>query len=173
MKKLFLLVLLPMLFIVGCNKEDVEDEKKKQTQCPEGYKGKDCKEQITPSKITLIKIQVTKFPQTNGGASWDVASGPDIFIKFGRSEGTLIWKSPTYFQDATSGTIYNFTPSPALELNATAQYAIEIWDYDDLSASDKICGGTFYIYNDTNGFPSILERSNDTFAIKLHVLYSW
>ena len=82
MKKLFLLALLPMLFIVGCNKEDVEDEKKKQTQCPEGYKGKDCKEQITPSKITLTKIQVTKFPQTNGGASWDVASGPDIFIKF-------------------------------------------------------------------------------------------
>jgi hypothetical protein len=172
MKKLFLLsTMLPMLLLAGCNKEDVEDEKKKQIQCPLGYMGADCSTQITPSKITLTKIQVTKFPQiTTNGASWDVGSGPELFVRFGIT--TVLYESG-YYDDAISGTIYTFTPSPALELNATAQYAIELWDYDTISASDKICSGTFYIYNDTDGFPSVVERSNEIFAIKLHVLYSW
>jgi hypothetical protein len=159
------------MLLLGCSKDD--DEKgKKNVECPEGYMGAGCSTQITPSKITITKIQVTKFPQTNDGSSWDVASGPDIFVKFKKGT-TLLWESSTYHQDAISGRVYDFTPSPSIELTATDQYKIEIWDYDDLSNSDLMGIVTFYLYDNTNGFPSILERNSTNFSFKFHVTYAW
>lgn len=145
-----------------------------QCVCPQGYKGADCSQQITPSKIRITKIEVTRFPATDNGAGWDLTSGPDIFptILLGNN---VVWDSPDYFQDANPGTTYTFTPSPAIELTSpTSQYTIRLYDYDDIDADDFMGGILFYPYYSTNKFPSVLTiDAGGAVAFKLYLSYVW
>jgi hypothetical protein len=75
--------------------------------CPIGYTGVNCSEQVTPSKITITKFTVKVFPitQTNGDNwdSWLTNSDdafPDIYITLSDSNSNIIWDSPTYFPNA-------------------------------------------------------------------------
>lgn len=142
--------------------------------CPEGFTGSDCSKQLAPSVIRINKIEVTQFPQTDAGAGWDLTSGADIFpiVYLG---STQIWEAPTFFQNATPGTVYSFIPSPAIELKSPgSQYDISLYDYDDFDADDFMGGILFYPYTSTNKFPDVLTLdAGKGVAFKLYVSYSW
>jgi hypothetical protein len=142
--------------------------------CPQGYTGPDCSQQITPSKIRITKIEVTRFPATDNGAGWDLTSGPDILptILLGSN---VIWDSPTYFQNASAGSTYTFTPSPAVELTSpTSQYTIRLFDFDELDANDFMGGILFFPYSSSNKFPSVLTLdAGGAVAFKLYLSYVW
>src|SRR5690606_28956999 len=53
-----------------------------QCVCTQGYTGANCSQQVTPSQIRITKIEVMKFPATDGGAGWDLTSAPDIYPTF-------------------------------------------------------------------------------------------
>lgn len=142
--------------------------------CPAGYSGSDCSKQVTPTKIRITKIELTKFPATTAaGGGWDPSDAPDIFIKF--IKGTsVIWESPTYFSNALQGNIYTFTPTNPIEITAPKdRYDIELWDYDTLDPNDFMSGIFFTPYSDTNGFPSVLtlECGACTSSYKVYFQY--
>lgn len=120
--------------------------------CPENYTGPDCTQQKTPISILMKTITVTQVPQTDGGAGWDLTSGPDIFVVITDSNGNEMVNTRNAFkQNSFSGT---FQINWRIE-NPLGSYHFRVYDYDDnLSADDYIGGVEGLIYNSTNGFPS-------------------
>jgi hypothetical protein len=143
--------------------------------CSQGYTGADCSQQLTPTGIRINSIKVTSFPATDGGAGWDLTSGPDIFPKLTLGT-TTIWESPTYNQNADPSIDYTFTPNPTFNLTSpTSQYTLTLYDYDDLDANDWMGGVNFTPYNSSNGFPTtiVLAPSGSAVSFSLNVSYIW
>lgn len=145
--------------------------------CPEGYGGADCSQQITPRKIKVTKIEVTKFPATtNNGGGWDNSSGADIYLKLFKGD-TQVWKSSyTYnYQNANPSTIYPIDISPSVDLSEpNDEYTITLYDFDDFDADDFMGGIIFTPYSKSNGFPSVLTLdANGGVAFKLYLSYIW
>jgi hypothetical protein len=185
MKKYFVFIILLLLF--NCKKETPDPCAgitclndgycaNGQCVCPEGYTGVDCSQQKTPVKITITKIQVTKFPATDvGGAGWDLTSGADIYPTILKGT-TLIWESPVMFTDANPSLTYDFTPSPSIDLTSpTDQYTIELYDYDSPDPDDWMGGFYFTPYSSTTNFPSVLTitTAGSDLAFKIFITYTW
>lgn len=127
-----------------------------QCVCPAGYTGADCSQQVTPSRIRITQIDVSRFPATDGGAGWDLTSGCDIYPTFSDANNT-IWDSPTFFQNADPNSSYTFTPSNPIEItNVFGQYILRLYDYDDFDADDYMGGVSFNLYSSSGGFPNII-----------------
>ncbi|MCO5240106.1 MAG: calcium-binding EGF-like domain-containing protein [Chitinophagaceae bacterium] len=184
----WLLVVALPLVIASCQKENADPCDKTvclngghcangNCVCPEGYGGADCSQPITPKKIKITKIEVTRFPATdNNGAGWDPTSGPDIYLKLSKGD-VQIWKSAnTYnYQNADPSKIYSFDITPAVDLtDPQDQYTITLYDYDDFDADDFMGGIIFTPYTKSNRFPSVLALdAGGTVAFKLYVSYTW
>jgi hypothetical protein len=145
-----------------------------QCVCPQGYTGSNCSQQVTPTQMRITKIEVTRFPATDGGAGWDLTSGPDIYTTFALGSST-IWNSPIFYQNANPGTIYEFVPNPAIVINSPiSQYTIRLFDYDDLDPDDFMGGINFTPYNSAAGFPSVATiDAGGAVAFRLTYTYSW
>ena len=146
-----------------------------ECDCAEGYGGPDCSNQITPTKIRITKINVTRFPATeSNGAGWDPVSGPDILPKLYDKNYNLIWESPTYYQDATQ-TTYTFNLNPSFDLTEpNDEYIIRLYDYDSTDPDDFMGGIIFTPYYNTNGFPNkITLDAGGEVAFELFVTYFW
>lgn len=143
--------------------------------CPDGYTGSACEDQVTPTKIRITKIVVTKFPATSGsGAGWDLTSGPDIFPEI-KKGSTIIWSSSTFSQNANPSLDYEFIPAPQIDINyPNDQYTISLFDYDDLDPNDFMGGIYFTPYSSSNDFPStlIIDGGGDV-AFTIYVTYIW
>jgi PKD repeat protein len=145
-----------------------------QCVCAQGYTGIDCSQLITPSKVIISKIIVTRFPPTDNGAGWDLTSGPDIYVTVDRDPNN-IWTSPTYYQNANPSLTYEFNPLPHIEVNnPTSQITIRLWDYDDLDSDDFMGGIIFTPFLSSLGFPT--ERTLDAgaaVAFRITLRYVW
>ncbi len=142
--------------------------------CPQGYSGPACETQVTPTKIRISKIEITRFPATDGGAGWDLTSGPDIYPIITKGT-TVIWDSPNYAENADPSYNYEFTLSPSIDLTSpTDQYTISLYDYDDIDDDDWMGGIYFTPYSSTNGFPSTMTiDAGGEVAFIFHVTYEW
>lgn len=146
-----------------------------QCVCDAGYTGADCSQQKTPISITITKIEVIRFPATDGtGAGWDLSDGADIFPTLSLGS-TVLYNPTTYYNNASQNTTYPFVPSPTIQLtNITAQYQIDLYDYDSTSSNDWMGGILFTPYSSTGGFPSVLTiDAGGTVAFKVYVSYAW
>lgn len=142
--------------------------------CPEGYTGADCSQQITPSKIRISRIEVTRFPATDNGAGWDFTSGPDIYPIIAKNNN-LLWEYPSFIQNADPSTNHSFDVNPVFDLESpNDQYAISLYDYDDFDNDDFMGGILFTPYSSNNKFPSTftLDAGGDV-AFKVYVSYVW
>ncbi len=144
-----------------------------QCVCPQGYTGSNCSVQVTPTQMRITKIEVIRFPATNGGAGWDLTSGPDIYPLINLN-GTTIWDSPNYTENANPNSVYTFTPNPAIAISPVNQYSIILYDYDDLDADDFMGGINFVPYSSTGGFPTTrVVDAGGSVAFRLTFSYSW
>ena len=170
--------------LISCSKD--EDTPKPQTvtpptttaptsTCPTGYTGTDCLTQITPSKIRINKIIVTRFPQFNGTSTWDIfdigGSNPELYVSL--RLGTSILFNTGYYEDADYLLNYEFTGSylPYDIVLPTSQFTIRAYDYD--TGSDDFMGGVIFTpYNSSNSFPSIITiDGGGSVEFKLYVSY--
>lgn len=142
--------------------------------CPDGYTGSDCSQQITPSRIRISKIDITRFPATDNGAGWDLTSGPDIYPELSLGN-TVLYSANKFFQNADPANDYSFELSPLVNMNEPEdQYTIRLFDFDDFDADDFMGGINFTPYFDNNGFPSTLNvDAGGDVAFTLHVTYDW
>ena len=182
---------LAILFLMNtsCKKEEAitEETKSKTTKttvtrtttttttvvdCPDGYTGTNCTKQVTPLKIRISKIELTKFPQYDYGSSWDVTSGPDIYLKLVK-DGYLIHQTD-YDKNAASSYDYVFYPKSDINItDPTDEYIIRLYDFDSGSEDDYMAGIKFYPYKSKNKFPRIIKLETDRMAVELTVSYIW
>ncbi len=159
--------------------------------CPQGYTGSDCSTQITPAKITISKIRVKYFPNTDAGSYWDVLlpladaniALPDIYLTLQNSSLTEIYRSPTYYKNVLSdGTAYyDFVPATSISITSVnSVFVLNLWDYDgadsNITSSDDDMGFiVFNIYNSVGGFPSTISvlDTSKSLGFELTLSYTW
>jgi hypothetical protein len=165
--------------------------------CPQGYSGANCSTQITPSKITITKIKVKKFPNLNGTDSWDPCSilclsnddinrkKPDIYFTIENSSLVEIYKQNNYFSNALSNSLgtdsFEFTPTSTIEFtNVSASLILNLKDYDGAesnfnSADDDMGFAVFNLYSSNGGFPTTktITSSNGSIIFEITLQYNW
>lgn len=184
---LFFITLWISLFAISCNNSSDPDPCETvacfnggscadgECVCPEGFTGSSCNLQVTPDLIKISKIIVTDFPATmENGNSWDVSSGPDIYVIVYKGD-KIIWKSDVYYEDASPSNNYDFKPDSRIEITEPNQeYTISIYDYDQ-TGSDFMGGIKFVPYYKDNKFPETLtlNPSGSKVAFELPLSYVW
>jgi len=149
--------------------------------CPTGYTGANCGTQITPTKVSIDSIRVTKFPtQTSGGGTWDTfpATGnglkPDIYCELKAAGGSSVLmtsKAQVVSNASTQTYILPIFKTDFTDL--VQQYTITLLDDDDLSGSDNMGSFDFSIYSNTNNFPKKYKVSNSTNTIEFELTLSY
>ncbi len=148
--------------------------------CPLGYSGTNCGTIVTPSKVIITKVVVKAFNNLNsGGIGYDLANGPDIYIKI-NSGNTVLYDHPNIFSNATSGldTNYQFVLTPnSLEItNVNSPLVVSLWDYDlgDIpsNADDNMASAVFFPFNG-NSFPTSIIITDPTSPTKFEVFLSY
>jgi hypothetical protein len=123
---------------IGCVKDDKD--------CPDGFAGEDCNQELTPERVDLKSISVTV---TSTG--WDVfptASPPDIFFIVESAGGTELLETTICTNSNTctwTGTL-SFGPSETC--------VVKIYDSDDLGIKELIGSYTLDLYSNGAGFPT-------------------
>lgn len=155
--------------------------------CPQGFSGANCSTQITPTKITITKIRVKKFPNLKpNGNNWDSAvlpgfEKPDIFPVLFSQNGTSVLFAGVIKNDSFSygNDNFDFIPTTPIEITKiTEKYIITLWDDDTILTiiNQELMGSIdFNIYTSTGGFPTTIILSNPTSLVgfELTVTYTW
>lgn len=148
--------------------------------CPQGFTGINCGTQITPSQVTITKIRVTKFPDTNNDKYWDSFpnSDADIYVEILNNSSVPIYSSPTYFENATSNgvNIFEFVPtSPIVISNPLSPFVMRIYDFDAVGSDELIDFCVFNPYSSGGGFPitKTFTNASSTLTFQLTLAYVW
>ena len=153
--------------------------------CPQGFTGTNCGTQITPTKILITKIRVTKFPNLKpDGTLWDAwaidpFTRPDIFpVLFDSTGTTILYKGSPTVQDAFSyGTDhFYFIPSTPIQItNPTSSFYLYLYDEDSSTTQETMGGFYLSLYTSTTGFPTtiIYGQSTDVVGFELTLSYVW
>lgn len=187
-----------LILALGCSKEDTTATSCTPIECLNGgvstadcgcdcvigFTGPNCATQITPSKILITKIKVTKFPnfKPDGFSTWDdylvtIYNSPDIFPLL--SIGSTNLYQGVAYQDVISGgnDNYTWTPSNPIQIiSLNSQYTLNLYDEDAGNPGYEFMGGfNFPIYSSTGGFPTTLTLSNSTspYKFELTLVYEW
>ncbi len=187
-----LLVLLLVFFLFGCSSDSTTpcvpisclnggtSTPDCGCDCPQGFSGSNCSTQVSPTQVKITKIRVTKFPDTNNGKWWDILpnSDADIYITIQNSSSATIFKSPTYFPDATSNGVnyYDFIPTtPIIITSVLSGYLMNVYDLDTIGSDELVDFCVFNPYSSNGGFPITKTFTNpsSTFSIELTFNYVW
>lgn len=156
--------------------------------CPQGFTGSNCSTQIAPTKITITKIRVKKFPNLKpNGSNWDIVAlpgweRPDIFPALFPFQGTPALFVGTRINDSFSygNDTFDFTPTtPIVITQISQQYTLVLYDDDSTIInpnSPELMGGfNFYIYSSTGGFPTTMALNSTTsdYGFELTLSYVW
>lgn len=172
-----------LALVNGCKKDACDDVTCRNEgicingtcDCAVGYTGPFCEDQITPQKVIITSIRVTKFlPTDDNGAGWDLSSGADIFVSIDYN-GAEIYESDIFYENADPNFTYSFSPTQNLSFeNPLDRYTIWIIDYDTLDPNDYIGGIEFSPYSANNGFPEMLMLdAGGGVGFEIDVLYSF
>jgi hypothetical protein len=180
MKQFILLMSVCLLALSGCKKDACETSNCQnggicndgRCDCPQGFYGSDCGQQITPQQIKISKIEVLKFPATDNGGGWDLTSGPEIYPKI-LKDGTTIWTSSIYYENADPSDTHQFSIDPSIQITEPKdRYTIALYDYDGTTANDYMGGVTFTPYSSNNKFPSTIRLdAGGEVVFKIYVSY--
>jgi hypothetical protein len=147
--------------------------------CPQGFTGNNCGTQIAPSRITITKIRVKKFQDTELGDWWDTFpnSDADIYVQLVNTNSVILYTSGYYTNATGLGNIYyDFTPNNPISItNLTSALSIKLYDYENIDSATFMDFLFFNPYSSTGGFPSTLpaSSSNGDFVCEISLQYVW
>ena len=185
----FTILFYSLAFLTSCNSDDAVDLCENIVcvnggtcvngicDCPEGFSGPDCSNQLAPSIITITKVRVTKYPATtSNGAGWDLTSGPDIYPAIFDADNNLVWKSNTYKENASSQ-VYDFVIPNGLEIDKPEEnlVVIGLYDFDSIDQDDLMGWISTYLYLESNGFPEVISLNSPASSVgfELDLEYEW
>lgn len=150
--------------------------------CPQGYTGTDCSQQVEPNKITISKVNLRLFPLTKpNNDSWDAPLSnpeayPDVYFQIIRGSSNIIYDSPTFIENADLTKDYVFTLDTPIDItNYDMSFIISLFDYDEIGDDENMASEAFFIYEDDNDFPNTLTilDSNQPIAVDLELSYEF
>lgn len=147
--------------------------------CLQGYTGSNCSSQITPSSITITKIRVKQFPDTENGSWWDTFpnSDADIYVTLVNTSSATIYTSNYYTNASGLGTTYyDFIPTTPITItNVMSALSIKLYDYENVGSDTLMDYLFFNPYSSTGGFPTILTKSSadGAFVCEISLQYAW
>lgn len=150
-------------------------------ECPQGFTGSDCSNQVIPTSISIDKVTVRLFPSLNGnGAQWDDGIGnevrPDLYFQLINSQSTIIYDSPVFYENANVANDHVFNlGNPIVITNFSQPYIVSLFDFDTVGQDDNMASDAFFIYEDGNGFPSVISilDTEQPIAVDLEVSYQF
>jgi hypothetical protein len=171
---LIALLILPAFLNCSSNSDDDPIT----TECPDGYQGSNCTDEITPTRIKIHKIVITSFPPaTIDETGWDLSFGnPDIYIILdgpdGETVNSLSWG---VFENADSTLDYTYEFDNTYIEGVNSIHSIVLYDDDGLLGGELMAQQFFTPYTSGQDFPTILTitNSNSFFQAKLYVTYEW
>ncbi len=125
--------------------------------CPTGYGGLQCETELTPTKVLITKIVLTKFPSFDpSGGEWDPDdhTGPDLYIRIVKGK-TEIYKSTKKIWDVKLNQEYTFdlSSSPVELTSITSKHKIQLWDFEDYNNDDFMGEYEFIPFHSGENFP--------------------
>lgn len=117
----------------------------------------------------------------NNSESWDAPlpnpeAYPDVYFQFIRTPSSILYDSPTFFENADLTKNYEFIFDTPIEItDYNTAYIISLFDYDSVGDDENMAAESFFIYTDDNGFPSTLTilDSNQPIAVDLELTYGF
>lgn len=162
MKNTALLIVL-LLAAFSCKKE-VPD-------CPEGYTGDNCEEEIQPKSFVITKIYLTAWPLTDDfGTSWDFGSNPDLYVTLSKDLSAPPNYTSPVFQEAELGFTQSWNTS--FEFLYNEAVFVQVWDDDGGFTEDDFVGVVFqpyWMYGE--GFPILQTHTSGNITINYWVEY--
>jgi hypothetical protein len=141
-------------------------------QCPPHYSGANCEIPDVPTSVTITKVEVLYYPETDAnGSDWDISDAADIQLCFnpGTNANQNAWVSQT-LTNASPLNPHTFYLNQTYLLNSF--YTISLWDYDTTTSNDYIAGYYFTLGYYKTGFPSTIAIGNDG-GFKLVLYVTW
>lgn len=144
--------------------------------CPTGYTGPDCGTELTPSSMSITRVDVTSFPLLSPvGGLWDASSVADPFVTL--SPGTTVY----VFHDITgmkinppSGTLTYNLSTPETITDLSSQWTLSLFDYDDYPDPSDFIGGTvFYPQDHYSGFSDFFIVSGMGVTFKVYITWNF
>lgn len=141
--------------------------------CPDGFTGADCSKEITPDRITIKRISVTRFPATKpDGGGWDLLDGADLLIVLYDENEAVLWES-NFYEDANTSNVYDYFPDISIS-DANSKYIVRVFDYDYFDSNDFMGGIIFPGYLKNLRFPlQYTIDAGENVAFEFEVKYYW
>ena len=142
--------------------------------CPTGYSGSDCGTELTPTSVIITGITVNDYPMTDGGAGWDLSSGPELYVSL--NSGTTANTSDFttgYYQDVSGQSLTFSSDFPVTIPSPSSSYTVGLWDYDTVDADDFMAGIYFTPNSYKSGFPSTITLSTSSMEVVMSVTWNF
>ena len=162
--KYFILTALFFLTMFSCQKEPCEGKMclnegvcvDGTCQCPDNFTGENCGEQRTPHFIRVTSVQLTRFPATNAGVSWDPSDGPDLFFKLSNDQHPIA--QPIVLMENADPSLDSYFFINLIDIrHVESTHTMQLFDYDGVDADHDLLGEIrFDPYHSTNGFPTTI-----------------
>lgn len=129
--------------------------------CPEGYEGDDCSIEQTPISMSIIGINITRYPTVRpDSTSWDSLNGPDLFFAFHEGAGSsydpsIDFVSSTMVDANGQALEINATP-PYIVTNLASNWSLDLWD-EDMGADEYITGIPLLPLDQVVGLPTTFD----------------
>lgn len=169
MRKPYFIVLMLFTLLSACKKDDLCENivclnggscVNGSCNCPTGYTGADCSQQMTPSRINITSITLLDFPTTtSSGGSWDFSNGADVYLVLELNGVEVADNRSNAYTNELPPLHWSNLPT-AFEMDEpTNQYTLRVYDRDDFPPDQYLGGINFTPYNSNNGFPTKLTLS--------------
>lgn len=138
--------------------------------CPDGYTGSLCETEKEPIMVTVNKIVVKQFLNSN--------PAPNIYVVLARQTNNGfadIFESQNYYSGATSPGNYTFDVTPGVSIVSTnAPHVISVRNYNSVTGTYTPVGeAAFYPYESGEDFPSIKTVNVGNIIADVYFTYQW
>lgn len=128
-----------------------------------------------PKALAITEIVLLSYPSTkSNGNSWDLSTGPDIFIAL--NEGTTLSSASRVTGLANNATraSYTFPLSSPITINSIhSNWSIGAYDADDFDPDDYM-GGVYFKPSDyQDGLPESILLTTTEVQIRLQITWNF
>jgi hypothetical protein len=147
---------------------------KKEPDCPAGYTGTDCTQEVAPTRMRISSIKLLKWPAVDeDGQPFDTQPGPslpDVGVIVFR-DTVRLWNAPFYYTDWPTTNTLQYAPVPAIELDdPLATHALVVFDHDPgTSGFDLVGVAEFTPYQPGRKFPGRLTAGCDDCPVQFEL----
>lgn len=145
--------------------------------CLPGYAGDFCETILTPTNLRITSVRIDDFPETNNGAGWDAADGPDIYfsINVGTTPDNTEFTTSTTM-NATPGTSFTITggfPLDITDIGATRIFALYDNDAPDTDEYMAALSVALSAFTQGGGFPTELRMNDESLEYDVTLEVEW